>query len=87
MATYAEETFGPVVSLYPVKDEDEAIAKATDSDYGLNSFRVDSDGERSRRVQRNCKPGPSQAVRYRLHEPTVHFERQTQFGDIPWTRE
>ena len=31
--------------------------------------------------------GPSQAVRYRLHEPTVHFERQTQFGDIPWTRE
>jgi hypothetical protein len=31
--------------------------------------------------------GSSQAVRYRLHEPTVHFERQTQFGDIPWTRE
>jgi hypothetical protein len=31
--------------------------------------------------------GSSQAVRYRLYEPTVHFERQTQFGDIPWTRE
>jgi succinate-semialdehyde dehydrogenase/glutarate-semialdehyde dehydrogenase len=49
-AAYAEETFGPVVSLYPVKDEDEAIAKANDSDCGLNSSVRTSDGERSRRV-------------------------------------
>lgn len=30
------ETFGPVVSLYPVKDAEEAVSKANDSDFGLN---------------------------------------------------
>lgn len=36
MAAFADETFGPVVSLYRVDSEEEAIAKANDSDYGLN---------------------------------------------------
>jgi succinate-semialdehyde dehydrogenase/glutarate-semialdehyde dehydrogenase len=31
------ETFGPVVSIYPVDSVDEAIAKANDTDYGLNA--------------------------------------------------
>ena len=34
---YAEETFGPVVSIYPVDSVDEAIARANDTEYGLNS--------------------------------------------------
>ncbi len=35
MAVYTEETFGPVISIIPVKDEDEAIAVANDSEFGL----------------------------------------------------
>ena len=37
MLVYAEETFGPVVSVYPVASDAEAIAAANESCYGLNA--------------------------------------------------
>ena len=37
MAVGCEETFGPVVSVHPVDSVDEAVARANDSDYGLNA--------------------------------------------------
>jgi len=32
-----QETFGPVVSVYKVRDDDEAVARANDTEYGLNA--------------------------------------------------
>jgi succinate-semialdehyde dehydrogenase/glutarate-semialdehyde dehydrogenase len=37
MKVFAEETFGPVVSVYPFSTETEAIEKANDTPYGLNA--------------------------------------------------
>lgn len=37
MGCGCDETFGPVVSIYPVDDVEEAVAKANDTDYGLNA--------------------------------------------------
>jgi succinate-semialdehyde dehydrogenase / glutarate-semialdehyde dehydrogenase len=57
MDCYADETFGPVVSLYPVIDEDEAVARANDSKYGLNASVWTSDHDRGRRVASKIKCG------------------------------
>jgi succinate-semialdehyde dehydrogenase/glutarate-semialdehyde dehydrogenase len=37
MELYANETFGPVVAVYPVADEDQAVQLANDSEFGLNA--------------------------------------------------
>jgi succinate-semialdehyde dehydrogenase / glutarate-semialdehyde dehydrogenase len=57
MECYAEETFGPVVSVYAVADEDEAVARANESDYGLNASVWTSDHDRGRRVASKIKCG------------------------------
>ena len=49
MECAATETFGPLVSIYPVSDVEEAIAKANDTEYGLNASvwaGSDAEGER-----------------------------------------
>ncbi|MGB6125492.1 MAG: succinic semialdehyde dehydrogenase [Gordonia sp. (in: high G+C Gram-positive bacteria)] len=46
MECFGDETFGPLVSLYPVDSTDEAIKLANDTDYGLNaSIFAGSDAE------------------------------------------
>jgi succinate-semialdehyde dehydrogenase / glutarate-semialdehyde dehydrogenase len=57
MDCYAEETFGPVVSVYPVATEEDAVASANDSDYGLNASVWTADHERGRRVASKIKCG------------------------------
>jgi succinate-semialdehyde dehydrogenase/glutarate-semialdehyde dehydrogenase len=57
MECYDHETFGPVVSVYAVADEDEAVARANESDYGLNASVWTSDHDRGRRVASKIKCG------------------------------
>ena len=57
MEVYAHETFGPVVSLYRVADEDEAVARANDSEYGLNFSVWTSDEAHGRRVAARLEAG------------------------------
>jgi succinate-semialdehyde dehydrogenase / glutarate-semialdehyde dehydrogenase len=57
MVCCAEETFGPVVSVYPVVDEEEAVARANDSDYGLNASVWTANHHRGRRVASKIKCG------------------------------
>jgi len=54
---YREEFFGPVALVFRVKDEDEAIALANDSDYGLGGSVFTQDVERGKRVASRIDTG------------------------------
>ena len=57
MAVCTEETFGPVVSLYRFKTEDEAIEQANSTAYGLNSSVWTKNGSRGRAVAARLRTG------------------------------
>lgn len=54
---YTEEFFGPVASLYRVRDEAEAVEVANDSPYGLGSYIFTTDPSQARRVARELEAG------------------------------
>ncbi|MFJ9406344.1 succinic semialdehyde dehydrogenase [Streptomyces sp. NPDC101393] len=57
MAVCGEETFGPVVSIYRFSDEDEAVALANATPYGLNASVWTKDGRRGRAVAARLRTG------------------------------
>jgi succinate-semialdehyde dehydrogenase/glutarate-semialdehyde dehydrogenase len=57
MTLYADETFGPVVSLYKVASDDEAVALANDTEYGLNASVWTSDLARGRQLATRIEAG------------------------------
>ncbi|ANZ16805.1 Putative succinate-semialdehyde dehydrogenase [NADP(+)] [Streptomyces noursei ATCC 11455] len=57
MAVCGEETFGPVVSIYRFRDEDEAVARANATPYGLNSSVWTKDGRRGRAIAARLRTG------------------------------
>ncbi|MFD5115821.1 succinic semialdehyde dehydrogenase [Streptomyces sp. NPDC058391] len=57
MAVCTEETFGPVVSVYRFSDEDEVIARANGTPYGLNASVWTKDAGRGRAVAARLRTG------------------------------
>lgn len=57
MTLSTEETFGPVVSLYRVRSDEEAVALANASRYGLNFSVWTGDAHRGRELARRLEAG------------------------------
>jgi acyl-CoA reductase-like NAD-dependent aldehyde dehydrogenase len=57
MRIVREEIFGPVVSVLPFDEEEEAITLANDSDYGLINYVWTADAARGYRVGRQLQSG------------------------------
>ncbi|HET8615328.1 MAG TPA: succinic semialdehyde dehydrogenase [Actinomycetales bacterium] len=57
MRCYGEETFGPVVSVYRVRSDDEAVQRANEGEYGLNASVWTRDTTRGKRIAARIKAG------------------------------
>lgn len=67
-----EEIFGPVLSVIPYKNEDEAIAIANDSEYGLMAFVSTDDPDNGRKVAQQLKAGRV-LINTLKHDPLAPF--------------
>ncbi len=67
------EMFGPVLSVLAFRDEDEVIAKANDTRYGLAAGVFTRDIGRAMRVQRRIRAGIVWVNTYRVVSPIAEF--------------
>ncbi|MCA9797198.1 MAG: aldehyde dehydrogenase family protein, partial [Candidatus Eremiobacteraeota bacterium] len=70
---WRDEIFGPVLAVSTFKTEEEAIARANDSEYGLAAAVMSADLERAQRVARAFEAG---IVWINCSQPT--------FTEAPW---
>lgn len=74
-----EEIFGPVLSVLTYKTEEEAIAMANDTVYGLQAYVSSADNERANRVAAQLDAGRVQ-VNVLTHDPMAPFGGFKQSG-------
>jgi hypothetical protein len=71
--------FGPVLCVIPYDDEDEAIAIANDSSYGLQAYVESADAEHAHRVAERLKSGRL-VINGEPHAPLAPFGGFKQSG-------
>lgn len=69
----SEELFGPVLSLFRVSDDDEAVALANDTEFGLGSSVWSADVGRARRLTRRLRVGHTAVNGVTASDPRLPF--------------
>jgi acyl-CoA reductase-like NAD-dependent aldehyde dehydrogenase len=77
MRIYGEESFGPVVCVMRVKDDDHAVQVANDTEYGLAAAIFSRDVSRALGLAARLQSGICH-----INGPTVHDEAQMPFGGV-----
>jgi aldehyde dehydrogenase (NAD+) len=79
MTIAQEEIFGPVLCIITYRDEDEAVAIANDSAFGLHAYVFSSDVQRAQAVARRLEAGRV-AINGMQHDPLAPFGGYKQSG-------
>ncbi|MCP2253383.1 aldehyde dehydrogenase (NAD+) [Prauserella aidingensis] len=74
-----EEVFGPVLAVIPFDDEDEAVAMANDTEYGLGASVFSANAQRTFRMARKVRAGTVCVNGFQL-EPHLPFGGFKQSG-------
>ena len=77
MRLYAEESFGPIVTVVRVGNTDDAVRVANDTEYGLSAAVFGRDIGRAMSVARQIESGICH-----INAATVHDEAQMPFGGM-----
>ncbi|MEF3049178.1 NAD-dependent succinate-semialdehyde dehydrogenase [Pseudotabrizicola sp. L79] len=77
---HREETFGPVASIMGFDTEDEVIARANDTDYGLVAYVITRDGARALRLSRALEFGMIAVNRVKITGGPIPFGGWKQSG-------
>jgi acyl-CoA reductase-like NAD-dependent aldehyde dehydrogenase len=77
MTLYAEESFGPVVTVERFGDDEEAVRLANSSEYGLSAAVFSRDVARALCIAKRIQSGICH-----INAPTVHDEAQMPFGGV-----
>jgi len=75
MTVCREETFGPVTSIYPVEDAEEALRRANDTVYGLSAAIHTRDINKALPLALGVNSGM-----VHINAPTIHDEPHVPFG-------
>jgi len=86
MALMREETFGPILAIQKVRDEEEALALANDSDYGLDGNVWTKDLEKGARIAEAMETGGvcvnDMAVTYGIPEAPFGGVKSSGVGQV-----